>query len=87
MESWHCWERVSEAVAWGAGKKRPLRTRWVDENKGDEKTPDVRRRLVAKDIAFRRDDSFFAAAPPLEALRMLLSSSGDGQAGERTQSR
>ena len=28
---------------------------------------------MAKDFAVHRDDSFFAATPPLEALRMLIS--------------
>ena len=55
------------------GGRTPIATRWVDVNKGDAATPDVRSRLVAKDFAGARDDSFFAATPPLEALRMLLS--------------
>ena len=51
----------------------PLKTRWVDVNKGDERTPDIRCRLVAEEIAFRANDDVFAATPPLEALRLLLS--------------
>eukprot|EP00969_Alexandrium_andersonii_P115654 5114374-Alexandrium_andersonii.AAC.1 len=35
--------------------------------------PSVRSRYVAKDIAFNNGDSAFAANPPLEALRLLLS--------------
>ena len=53
--------------------KRPLGSRWVDVNKGDHSSPDVRSRLVAQEIAFHRNDDFYAATPPLEALRMLLS--------------
>ena len=53
--------------------RKPIQTRWVDVNKGDFKSPDVRSRLVAKDFAARRDDSFYAVTPPLEALRLLLS--------------
>ena len=64
MEGWNCWERVSEEEARRLGGKRPLKTRWVDVNKGDEAKPDIRCRLVAKDIAYRRDDSFYAATPP-----------------------
>ena len=73
MEGWDCWERVSETEAWQRGGKRPIQTRWVDVNKGDSASPDVRARLVAKDFAARRDDAFFAATPPLEALRLLIS--------------
>ena len=53
-------------------------------NKGDEATPDVRSRLAAKDFAGRRDDAFFAATPPLEALRLLISDlmSGVGTGAE-----
>ena len=83
MEGWRCWERVGPEVAWKKGGKKPLRTRWVDVNKGDEKNPDVRCRLVAKDIAFQRDDSFFAATPLLGALRMLLSGTPTGRMGRR----
>ena len=53
--------------------KRPLGSRWVDVNKGDRTNPDVRSRLVAREIAYHRNDDFYAATPPLEALRMLLS--------------
>ena len=54
-------------------RRPPLKTRWVNVNKGDEQTLDIMRRLLAKEIAFRKNDDFFAATPPLEALRLLLS--------------
>ena len=41
----------------------------------------MRSRLAAKDFAGQRDDSFFAATPPLEALRLLISDMMSG--GER----
>ena len=49
--------------------------RWVDVNKGGEGAMEVRCRLVARDFKSKdkgRDD-LFAATPPLEAKRMLLS--------------
>ena len=55
------------------GGRKPIQTRRVDVKKGDAQTPDVRCRLVAKDFAAQRDASSFAATPPLEALRLLLS--------------
>ena len=47
-------------------------TRWVDINKGDEHKPFYRSRLVAQEYKRQADWSFFAATPPLEALRSLL---------------
>ena len=42
-------------------------------NKGDAKKPLIRSRFVVKEIATYKSDDFFAATPPLEALRLLLS--------------
>ena len=47
--------------------------RWVDANKGDEETPDIRSRLVARQIRAAGKDPMFAPTPPLEALRTVLS--------------
>ena len=47
--------------------------KWVDRNKGDVAKPNLRSRYVACEVATYRDDSMFAATPPLEALRLLLS--------------
>ena len=67
MLDWKTWERVERAEALRRTRLPPLKTRWVDVNKGDEQTPDIRCRLVAKEI-----DDCVAATPPLEALRLLL---------------
>ena len=48
--------------------------RWVDINKGDEGNPDYRSRLVAKEINKDRREGLFAATPPLECLKFILSS-------------
>ena len=48
-------------------------TRWMLCNKGNANAPDVRARLVAQEIATHDDSSFYAATPPLESKRMLLS--------------
>jgi hypothetical protein len=55
--------------------KGPTSVRWVDVNKADEGGMEVRCRLVARDFrgADRGRDDLFAATPPLEAKRMLLS--------------
>ena len=55
------------------GWMRVITTRWLDVNKGDEANPDYRSRLVGGEIKKDRRDDLFAATPPLESLRMLLS--------------
>ena len=47
--------------------------RWVDVNKGDDLCPNVRSRLVARQIRQAGEDAIFAPTPPLEALRSVLS--------------
>ena len=48
-------------------------TRWVDTNKGDSESPNCRSRLVGREFNVGRDDTLYAATPPLEALRVVLS--------------
>ena len=50
-----------------------IAVRWVDINKGDDKRPDYRSRLVAKEINTHKRLDLFAATPPLESLRYLTS--------------
>ncbi len=50
-----------------------ITTRWLDVNKGDEAQPDYRARLVGREIATDKRADLFAATPPLESLRMILS--------------
>ena len=52
---------------------KPIAVRWVDVNKGDSQTPDYRSRLVAKEYRRNSEPDMFAATPPLEALKLLLS--------------
>eukprot|EP00973_Karenia_brevis_P010800 1461554-Karenia_brevis.AAC.1 len=65
-------EKVPEAMSKG---KHKISTRWCYVNKGDNLHVLVRARLVGRE--FRWQDPFmqgtFAATPPLEALRYLLS--------------
>ena len=53
--------------------KPPVTVRWVDVNKGDNMNPNVRSRLVARQIRQAGEDAIFAPTPPLEALRSILS--------------
>ena len=63
-----------------------IKTRWVDVNKGDSSHPNYRSRLVGKEFKTGVDDTLFAATPPLEALRLIVSRAAtaveDQNAGE-----
>ena len=50
-----------------------ISTKWLDVNKGDEEANNYRARLVGREIAHDKRDDLFAATPPLESLRMILS--------------
>ena len=79
MKDWQVWETVPTAACWQATGRAPLQGKWVDINMGDVANPVVRSRYVAKELANQRDDEFFAATPPLEALRLLLSHAASGR--------
>ena len=55
--------------------KKVIKTRWIDINKGDEASPDLRSRLVGKEFADSIDPGLYAATPPVEAMRVILSRS------------
>ena len=60
--------------------RKPIAGRWVDQNKGDAQAPLYRSRYVAKEFKRGNNPELFAATPPLEALRALVSAvaTGDG---------
>ena len=66
------WKKMSRKEAIRKGLK-VLQVRWIDINKGDEEREDYRSRLVAKEFNDGAQEGLFAATPPLEALRMLVS--------------
>ncbi len=69
------WQKVSRAKARLQSGRSPISVRWVDVNKGDEINTNYRSRLVARQIRAldRSGQTYFAPAPPLEALRTVLS--------------
>ena len=79
MADWEVWEDVPVEECWRVTGKGPLGGKWVDVNKGDSSRPLVRSRYVAKEIARYKSDELFAATPPLEALRLLLSRVASGR--------
>ena len=73
-------EPCGESVCWEATGRAPLRTRWVDTNKGDELRAKYRSRLVAMEIKRAKKPSeqmsaseLFSSTPPLEAVKLLCS--------------
>ena len=69
----HVWRGVSLQAARADRHGKILNGRWVLSNKGDLSMPDCRARYVACEVNTFDDASYFAATPPLEAKRMLLS--------------
>jgi hypothetical protein len=67
------WKRVPHEEAWRVKGRPPITVRWVDVNKGDDENPEIRSRLVARQIRGCNEDPMFAPTPPLEALRTVLS--------------
>ena len=53
--------------------RSPISVRWMDVNKADDLNPNIRSRLVAREIRTAGQDAIFAPTPPIESLRMVLS--------------
>ena len=60
-------------------KKPPIKVKRVDRNKRDRQHMNVRSRLVTKQINTSKEQGFFAATPPREGFRMLLSATVAGK--------
>jgi len=69
------WLKIPKREAQSRGGRQPISVRWVDVNKGDDINQKYRSRLVARQMKARdlSGQSYFAPAPPLEALRTVIS--------------
>ena len=67
------WLKRSVKECWERTRRPPVTVRWVETNKGDDVNPNIRSRLVARQIRGPGEDATFAPTPPLEALRTVLS--------------
>ena len=56
-----------------------ITTKWLDVNKNDEATPNYRARLVGREIAWDKRDDLYAATPPLESLKTVISACASAQ--------
>ena len=53
--------------------KPPITVRWVDVNKGDDFNPNIRSRLVARQIRQPGEEAIIAPTTPPESLRTIVS--------------
>ena len=60
----------------------PVKSRWLDINKGDDVNKNYRSRWVAKQFKTHDDFELFAATPPLDAIRYILSSAASMKNGK-----
>ena len=69
------WVKCPHGQARAVTGRPPISVRWIDVNKGDDASPRYRSRLVARQLKARdhSGENFFAPAPPIEALRAVLS--------------
>ena len=75
------WDEVSRSAASG---HRTVSVKWVDTNKGTEENPEKRCSLVARDFRGPSKDreDFFAATPPWELKKLLMSHAADRSDGK-----
>ena len=76
------YDEVPRASAAADGCK-VISTRWVDINKGDQKSPNYRARLVGRELKMDSRLNLFAATPPSEVLRLVCSVCANSQGGRR----
>ena len=70
----HVFDKVPIAQCWERTGKAHLKARWVDIDKGTR----YRGRWVAKQFKGSDSEEWFAATPPIEALRALISHTTSG---------
>merc|ERR1739836_245809 len=77
------YDKVPIEECWRNTGKAPISTKWIDINKGDDRVPKYRSRNVAREIARSKKDGLFAATPPLEVLKLVISTLASDNRGER----
>ena len=73
IRTMNLYTKVPIEQCWGQTRKGPIAVRWIDVNRQDSQHPLYRSRLVAKEFNTHQDVGMFAATPPLEAMRMIIS--------------
>ena len=75
FESKGVWTKVPRQKAYEKSGRPPISARWLDVNKADDEEPNIRSRYVARQMKALDSSgtSYFAPAPPLEAVRIVIS--------------
>ena len=78
------YDRIKRSEVIAAGHKL-IKVRWIDTNKGDDINPNMRSRLVARVFNFvdKSRTDLFAATPPLEVFKAILSWVASSQDGDQ----
>ena len=66
-----------------AGGSKIITTKWIDTDTGDAGNPNYRARLVGREIKTDDRPDLFAATPPLESLRYIVSKCASNRAGSK----
>ena len=67
------YEKVALQECWDVTGKDPIGEKWVDINKGDTLNPNYRSRLVAMEFKTEERPEWYAATPPSECLKFIMS--------------
>ena len=67
------WGKTKRSLAKKKRGRTIVKSRWIDINKGDDANPNYRSRMGRKEFNNGELEGLFAATPPLEALRLILS--------------
>lgn len=70
---YNVWTLAPTRECWELTGKAPIGCRWIDIDKGDANKPNYRSRLVIQEVRMSGTEAIFAATPPLESVRFLLS--------------
>ena len=75
FEKMGVYTRVTRAEALASSKGKIIQGRWIDVNKGSSEISDYRSRYVGKELNRGQAATLdlYAATPPLEALKLLVS--------------
>ena len=77
------WVKVDRDQCLKETGRPPIKLRWVDVNKGDVNKPNYRSRIVAKEIKTNSRPDLFAATPPIEHIKYLISRVASSQTSKR----
>ena len=83
VKKMHVWVKVDREQCFRETGRPPIKLRWVDVNKGDCSKPNYRSRIVAKEIKTHNRPDLFAATPPIENIKYLISRVASSQRGGR----